>query len=75
MCTYAVKPCNYEVFARTAQKWAFLSFLGGVVTIATVIYIKLLLQKCEKFICMYHDRRLKSYKFFVLSNFGFNFDR
>ena len=36
-----------------------------VVTIATVILIKLLLEKCEKFIYKYHERRLKSYKFFV----------
>ena len=47
----------------------------GEVTIATVILIKLLLEKCEKIIYKYHERRLKSYKFFVLSNFGFNFDR
>ena len=47
----------------------------GVVTIATVIYIKLLLQKCQKFIYKYHERHLKSQKFFALSNFGFNFDR
>ena len=47
----------------------------GVVTIATVVYIKLLLKKFEKFIYKFYERRLKSYKFFVMSNFGFDFDR
>ena len=72
MSTYPVKSRNYEVFARTAQKW---TFLQGIATIVTVIYIKLLSQKCKKFNYNYHKSRLKFYKVFVLSEFGFNFDR
>ena len=61
MCTYAIKPRNYEVFARTAQKWVF----WGSSNHSNSYVHQFLLQKCEKFICKHHDRRLKSYKFLI----------
>ena len=51
MCTYAVKPRNYEVFARTAKKRTFLTTFGGVVTIATADTPKVKLRVCVKVKC------------------------
>ena len=51
VCTYAVKPRNYEVFARTAKKRTFLTIFGGVVTIATADTPKLELRVCVKVKC------------------------
>ena len=51
MCTYAIKPRNYEVFARTAKKRTFLTIFGGVVTIVTVETPKVKLRMCVKVKC------------------------
>ena len=51
MCTYAVKPRNYEVFERTAKKRTFLTFFGEMVTIAMADTPKLELRVCVKVKC------------------------
>ena len=79
------KVCTKYLRGHNDAKTAVFDDFSGVVTVATtdtpnpklpwcgkttVIYIKLLLQKCAKINYKYDESRLKSYKFFILSNFG-----
>ena len=60
MCTYVVKPRNYEVFARTAKKRTFLTYFGGVITTATADTPKLELRVCVKVKYVNRLRHVKS---------------